>query len=65
MDQTRPLALPDQLRARVDTMMDTWGDDPKAPRWMNRVEDRLTTPGSWRVGPRARPSPADPLPGSG
>ncbi len=65
MDQTRPLTLPEQLRARVDTMMDSWGDDPKAPRWMNRVEDRLTTRGSWRVGPAGQRAPVAPQPGSG
>ena len=55
MDQTRPLALPEHLRRRVDTMMDAWGDDPKAPGWVNRIEDRLTTPGSWRTATRPRP----------
>lgn len=65
MDQTRPLTLPEQLRARVDTMMDRWSDDPKSPHWVNRVEDRLTTPGSWRVGSAAASAPAVPQPDNG
>jgi len=55
MDQSRPLVLPDHLLRRVDTMMDAWGEDPKAPGWVNRVEDRLTTAGSWRTATRPRP----------
>ena len=51
MDLTRPAHLADHLRSRVDAMMDAWGDDPKAPRWVNRIEDRLTTSGSWRTLP--------------
>ena len=56
MQQARPLALPENLRADIDTMMDAWADDPKAPRWLNRIEDRFTTPGSWRTAP-GRPAP--------
>lgn len=47
MDQTRPLQLPNQLLNRIDAAMESWSDDPKAPAWMNRFEDRLTTRGSW------------------
>lgn len=47
MDQTRPLKLPEQVRTRVAAMMSNWGDDPRAPRWLNRVEDRFTTAGQW------------------
>ena len=61
MDQTRPLSLPEHLLDNVDATMQTWHDDPKAPRWLNRVEDRLTTPGRWQ---RAAP-PADRRPAPG
>lgn len=48
LDQTRPLTLPDHLLNRVDETMATWGEDRKAPRWLNTIEDWLTTRGSWR-----------------
>ncbi len=48
MDQTRPLKLPDHLLGRIADMMNTWSDDPKAPRWMNRLEDRMTVRGAWQ-----------------
>ena len=47
MDQTRPLKLPNHLLGGIADMMSAWSDDPKAPRWMNRLEDRLTTQGDW------------------
>ena len=47
MDQTRPLKLPEHLLSQVAGMADAWSDDPKAPRWLNALEDRLTTRGSW------------------
>jgi hypothetical protein len=50
MDQTRPLKLPQQLLDNVDSMLDGWGHDRHAPDWMNHLEDRWTTPGSWRTG---------------
>lgn len=49
LDQTRPLKLPDHLLNQVNATMATWGEDPKAPRWMNRLEDRMTKPGPWNV----------------
>ena len=48
LDQTRPLKLPEQLLNQVGSMLDGWGHDRHAPMWMNRLEDRWTTPGSWR-----------------
>lgn len=54
MDQTRPLTLPRHLAAKVNTVMAAWSEDPKAPRWVNRVEDKLTTDGKWQ-GPVVRP----------
>jgi hypothetical protein len=48
MNQTRPLQLPQPWLAQVETMMGEWSDDPKAPRWINALEDRLTTAGRWK-----------------
>ncbi len=53
MGQTRPLQLPDQLLGQMDDAMARWSDDPRAPGWLNRLEDRLTTPGRWKLGRRA------------
>ncbi|MFN4120184.1 oxygenase MpaB family protein [Acidovorax sp.] len=47
MSQTRPLQLPTELLNQVDEVVHGWSDDPHAPRWLNRLEDRLTTHGSW------------------
>jgi len=48
MDQTRPLQLPDHLLSRVRDVVAAWSDDPKAPRWLNVMEDRFTTTGTWK-----------------
>ena len=50
MSQTRPLQLPTELLNQVDDVMHSWSDDPHAPGWLNRIEDRLTTRGSWSKG---------------
>jgi len=50
MSQTRPLQLPTELLNQVDTVVHGWSDDAQAPRWLNRIEDRLTTHGSWSQG---------------
>ncbi|GAA6120118.1 oxygenase MpaB family protein [Acidovorax sp. FG27] len=47
MDQTRPLKLPAQVLHQLGRCVAGWSDDPRAPRWLNRLEDRLTTTGSW------------------
>ncbi len=47
LDQTRPLKLPDHLLNQVGQMMAAWSDDPKAPAWVNQIEDKLTKPGQW------------------
>lgn len=52
MDQTRPLKLPAHLLNDVGQTMDGWSEDPHAPRWLNWLEDRLTTRGSWRSAAR-------------
>ena len=51
LDQTRPLNLPDELLQPVRSTVAGWHHDPRAPGWVNRLEDRLTTAGEWR--PRA------------
>jgi hypothetical protein len=50
LSQTRPLQLPTELLNQVDDVVHSWSDDPHAPRWLNRMEDRLTTHGSWSPG---------------
>ncbi len=50
LDQTRPLALPDELLAPLCRTVAGWHHDRHAPGWVNRLEDRLTTPGEWRSG---------------
>ncbi len=47
MDQTRALKLPTPLLAQMHAMVATWGDDTRAPGWLNRLEDRLTLHGRW------------------
>jgi hypothetical protein len=47
MNQTRPLQLPQPTLDHIDSMMERWSQDPKAPRWLNTLEDRLTTKGPW------------------
>ena len=51
MDQTRPLQLPVRLLHQMGQLVAAWSDDPRAPRWINRVEDRLTTTGTWHPIP--------------
>lgn len=53
MDQTRPLALPERVLDPMAELVAGWGHDTRATGWVNRLEDRLTTPGEWR-GERAR-----------
>ena len=47
MDQTRPLRLPGSLNLRMQETIRAWSDDAKAPSWINRIEDWLTTRGTW------------------
>lgn len=53
MDQTRPLRLPNHLLNQMQQMVSGWSDDPQAPGWLNRLEDRMTRQGSWH--PRQTP----------
>ncbi|ABD71177.1 hypothetical protein Rfer_3470 [Rhodoferax ferrireducens T118] len=49
LDQTRPLKLPQHLLNDINSAMATWEHAPKAPRWPNNLEDRMTQPGKWNV----------------
>jgi hypothetical protein len=51
MNQTRPLALPDRVLNPMGELIAGWSDDPFAPDWVNRLEDRLTTTGDWHRRP--------------
>lgn len=55
MDQTRPLALPDHLREQMAKTVGGWSNDPHAPGWLNRVEDRFTVQGVWAGTTRTPP----------
>ena len=46
MDQTRPLRLPAALLGQVQDALGQWRHDPRAPRWMNRLEARLAGHGA-------------------
>jgi hypothetical protein len=50
MSQTRPLQLPEGLLNQLDSVVKGWSSDPHAPAWLNQLEGRLTTQGSWRSG---------------
>jgi hypothetical protein len=50
MDQTRPLKLPQSLLNQVDSVVRTWHDDNKAPRWVNKLEARLSRRRPGQVG---------------
>ncbi|AWL07466.1 oxygenase MpaB family protein [Massilia oculi] len=55
MDQTRPLRLPNALLGQVQDALGQWRHDPRAPRWMNRLEARL----AGHRSPRAADAGAD------
>ncbi len=62
LSQTRPLALPDRVLDNLHQTIGQWENDPKASRWLNRLEDVFTTRGSWYHRParfnRSRHHPA-------
>jgi ER-bound oxygenase mpaB/B'/Rubber oxygenase, catalytic domain len=49
MSQTRKLKLPTHVLDRADEMLHRWSEDGNAPRWINNIEDRFTTRGSWSL----------------
>ena len=51
LDQTRPLGLPDELLQPMHRTVAGWHLDRQAPRWVNRLEQRLTTTGEWSPAP--------------
>ncbi len=51
LDQTRPLGLPAQLLGPMHGTVAQWHHDHRAPAWVNRLEDRLTTHGRWSPAP--------------
>jgi hypothetical protein len=55
MSQTRELSVPARLRPGIRELIAHWGEDSKAPRWMNALEDRMTTPGDWEALERPAP----------
>ena len=55
MSQTRELAVPATLRPGIRALIAHWGNDTRAPRWMNALEDRMTTPGDWLALERPAP----------
>lgn len=52
MSQTRPLNLPTQLLNQIRDTVSHWDDDPKAPKWINHLEDRMTVRGAWSADVR-------------
>jgi hypothetical protein len=42
MDESRPLKLPEPVQRQARAVMHGWCSDPRAPRWMNRLETKLT-----------------------
>ncbi len=54
MSQTRPLQLPTELLNQVDEVVHSWSKDPHAPKWLNKIEHRLTTRGSWSLNLAAK-----------
>jgi hypothetical protein len=50
--------LPSHLLDGVASMMSAWSDDPKAPNWLNTLEDRLTVKGDWQVASARENPPA-------
>jgi hypothetical protein len=52
MDETAPLKVPRHVMGDVEGMVGTWSHDPRAGRWVNALENRMTTPGAWERQPR-------------
>jgi hypothetical protein len=48
LDQTRPLTLPQELLQPMHATVAGWHHDARAPGWVNKLEDLLTTRGAWR-----------------
>ena len=55
LDQTRPINLPEHVLNPLQATVAGWHEEPRAPGWLNWLEDRLTTRGAW-VGTMNRPA---------
>ena len=51
MRETRNLKLPGHLRDGINTALAGFGNDNKAPAWLNAVEDWMTIKGGWHARP--------------
>jgi hypothetical protein len=49
LDQTRPLTLPSELIGPMRETVAKWHRDDRAPPWVQRLENRMTTQGEWRA----------------
>jgi hypothetical protein len=47
MSQTRRLKLPKHILDGAQDTVHQWSEDAYAPGWLNRIENRMTTSGSW------------------
>ena len=47
LDQTRPIGLPEHVLNPLQATVAGWHEEPRAPGWLNWLEDRLTTRGAW------------------
>jgi uncharacterized membrane protein len=53
LEQTRPIGLPEHVLNPMQATVAGWSEEPRAPGWLNWLEDRLTTRGAW-VGSHKR-----------
>ena len=47
-DNSQPLDLTKTQQAQIHKMLATWSHEARAPKWMNKLEDSMTTHGSWK-----------------
>ena len=62
LDQTRPIGLPAHLLNPLRSTVAGWSADPRAPRWLNALENRLTTHGPWSGATVAATGPDPAIP---
>lgn len=49
IDPKKPIDLPERQVDQVKKMLSDWSQDPKAPKWLNRIEDLFTVKGEWKI----------------
>ncbi len=49
LNQTIALSLPERVLHPLREASEGWHEDNLQPKWVNRLEDRLTTPGHWHL----------------